>query len=238
MYRVSSLEAAGMDGANRGIAVTGLAFVVLFLAGLLLLGELFGAFADSDAFFVAYFATDDHQVRDLVGGHLFVVAALALLLFLRQLTHALRILGGAHPSLDAAQASGLIAVTLLLAGAAVVMTGTMADVLGRITDDDPLTSPAVALAPQLGYVLVFFPAMWAMAVTVALITWASWRAGIWPAGLRWLSVVAIVLLPTSWLTFMPIVFLPVWVLGVTFWAWRLRRLDQRDGAKTPSQMAI
>ena len=77
-----------MEGTHRGIGATGLAFVVLFLAGLLLLGELFGAFADADAFFVTYFATDDHHIRDLLGGHLFVISALVLLLFLRQLTRA------------------------------------------------------------------------------------------------------------------------------------------------------
>ncbi len=42
-----------MDHAQRGMTATGLGFVVLFVAGGLLLGEFFGGFADSDAFFVA-----------------------------------------------------------------------------------------------------------------------------------------------------------------------------------------
>ncbi len=162
-----------MDHAQRGMTATGLGFVVLFVAGGLLLGEFFGGFADSDAFFVAYFSDHDHHVRDLVGGHLFVTAALALLLFLLHLTRHLRALGGSETDLQAAQASGVVAVTLLLAGAAAVMTVTMAQAFGRLTGDEPLTSPAVALAPQLGYVLVFFPAMWAMAVAIGSFAWSG-----------------------------------------------------------------
>ena len=37
-----------------GMTGTGLGFVALFVSGFLLLGELFGGFADPDAFFVAY----------------------------------------------------------------------------------------------------------------------------------------------------------------------------------------
>lgn len=209
-----------MDRAQRGIAATGLGFVVLFVAGGLLLGEFFGGFADSDAFFVAYYATDAHHLRDLVGGHLFVASALLLLLFLRLLTRHLRTLGGSETGLDTAQASGLVAVTLLLAGAAAVTTVTMAQVIGRLTGDEPLTSPAVALAPQIGYVLVFFAALWAVALTIGLIAWSGWRARVWPRGLRWLSVVAAIVLPVSWVSFMPIALLPVWVMGVSVWAWR------------------
>jgi hypothetical protein len=209
-----------MDQVNQGITATGLGFVVLFVAGGLLLGELFGGFADSDAFFIAYYATDDHHLRDLVGGHLFVASALSLLLFLRFLTRHFRTLGGSDAGLDAAQASGMVAVTLLLVGAASVTTVTMAQVFGRLTGDEPLTSPAVALAPQLGYVLIFFTASWAMALAIGLFAWSEWTARLWPRGLRWLSVTTAVLLPLSWVGFMPIVLLPAWVLGVTIWAWR------------------
>ena len=222
----------GIDHVQRGIVGTGLGFVVLFVAGGLLLGEFFGGFADPDAFFVAYYATDAHHLRDLVGAHLFVASALALLLFLRLLTRSLRTLGGSDAGLDLAQASGAVAVTLLLAGAAAVMTVTMAQAFGRLTGDEPLTSPAVALAPQLGYVLVFFPAMWAMAVAIGLFVWSSWSARIWPRGLRWLSIIAALLLPVSWMLFMPIVLLPAWVLGVTVWAWRSTPSDREHAASS------
>ena len=90
----------------------------------LLLGELFGAFADPDAFFVAYYANHDHRLRDLVGGHLFLVSA--LLLLLRTWRAALRGLGASEADLQMAQVSGVVAVTLLLVGAAAVLTVTMA----------------------------------------------------------------------------------------------------------------
>jgi len=211
-----------MAHGQRGMVGLGLGFVILFVVGGLLLGELFGAFADSDAFFVDYYSTDDHHRRDLIGGHLFVVSALLLLLFLMRLVRHLRSLGASEADLQTAQLSGVIAVTLLLGGAAAVLTVTMAQAFGGMTDDTPLTTPAVALAPQLGYVLVFFPAPWAAALAIACIAWSGWRARIWPRSLRWLSVTAALLLPLSWVGFMPIVLLPLWVLGVSIWAWQSR----------------
>ncbi len=209
-----------MDHARGGIVGTGLGFVVCFIAGGLLLGDLFGGFADPDAFFVEYFSDEDHHLRDLVGGHLFVASSPALLLFLLHLTHRLRALGGTEADLQAAQVSGLVGVTLLLVGAAAATTVTMAQTFGRMTDDEPLTSSAVALAPQLGYVLVFFPTSWALALAIGLFTRSGWRARIWPRGLRWLGVAVALLLPLSWVGFMPIVLLPIWVLGMIIWAWR------------------
>ena len=210
----------GVDTMRRGIVGTGLAFIILFVVAGLLLGELFGAFADSDTVFQAYFSGHAHHTRDLVGGHLFVASALALLLFLQLLTRQLRALGGEETGLQMANASGVVAVTLLLVGTAATLTVTMAEVFGRITGDEPLTNPSVALAPQLGYVLIFFPAMWATSLTVGLITWSVWHAQIWPRWGRWLAVTAAALLLTSWVTFMFIAVLPAWVLGVSLWAWR------------------
>ncbi|HUG13859.1 MAG TPA: hypothetical protein VMM78_02480 [Thermomicrobiales bacterium] len=209
-----------MERWKRGLVGTGLAFVVLFVAGFLLLGELFGGFADPDRFFVAHYANDANLARDLAGGVLLVAAGLALLLFLEQLTRHLRALGGSDVGLDAAHSSGIVAVTLLLAGAAALTTVTVALTFGLMTDDEPLTSPAVSLAPQLGYVLVMFPAMWALALAIAALVWSGWRVPGWPGWFRWLSVAAVVLLPLSAFAFMTIVLLPVWALGATVWAWR------------------
>jgi len=38
------------------------------------------------------------------------------------------------------------------------------------------------VAPQLGYVLIFFPGIWAPALTIGLIVWSVWRAQIWSGG--------------------------------------------------------
>jgi hypothetical protein len=209
-----------MDQQRRDVVLPGFAFVVLFVAGGLLLGEYFGGFADSDAFFVAYFADDSHHPRDLAGTHVFVASALALLLFFVHLTRVLRALGGSDSDLQAAHASGLAAAMLLLTGAAAIATVPLAQIFGRLTGDVPMTSPAVALAPQMGYVLVYFPAMWCVALAIGLMTRSGWRSGIWPRGLRWLGVAGAALLPLSWVGTPLIGLLPIWVLGVSIWAWR------------------
>lgn len=97
-----------MDHVRRGVVGTGLRFVACSIAGGLLLGELFGGFANPDAFFVDHYANDDHQFRDLVGGHLFVASTLALLLSLLHLTRRLRALGGTEADFQAAPVSGLV----------------------------------------------------------------------------------------------------------------------------------
>jgi hypothetical protein len=78
----------------------------------------------------------------------------------------------------------------------------------------------VSLAPQLGYVLIAVTAMWALALAIGLLTWSGWRARSWPRWLRWLSVTTTGLLPLSGFAFMPIIMLPIWVLGASIWAWR------------------
>lgn len=199
--------------------MTGVIFAICFVSGSLMLGEFFGGFADSDQFFVDYYASDAHHVRDLAGGHLMIVAALVLLLFFGLLIRLLRSRLGTAVELDMAQSSSVVGVVLLLAGVAATITVTFAQAFGRLSGDGPLTSPAVALAPQLGYVLVMLPAMWAIALAIALILWSGWSARFWPGWLRWLSVAAAVLLPLSAAGFMPVVLLPVWALAVSIWAW-------------------
>ena len=65
----------------RNVARAGALFVVLFLAGFVLLGDLIGSFADADRAFVDHFAEDDNRLKDIVGAYLLLLAALCLTWF-------------------------------------------------------------------------------------------------------------------------------------------------------------
>src|SRR5687767_7154263 len=56
-------------------------FVVLFVVGLLMLGDLLGSFADSDRAFADHFADGGTRARDIVGSLLLVLAGFALVWF-------------------------------------------------------------------------------------------------------------------------------------------------------------
>ena len=56
------MQATLRDREGRGRGWSGIAFAVLYVAGLVPLGELLGSFGDSDATFVAYFAKDSNRI--------------------------------------------------------------------------------------------------------------------------------------------------------------------------------
>ena len=218
---------------RRAAAGSGIGFVILFVIGWLLVSELFGGFADPDSFFLDYYADDSHHGRNLAGAHILLAASLSLLLFLQLLARSLDLPDVDAGKLQMAVSSGLISVALLLVGTAATVTVTMAKVFGQLTDDEPLTSSSVSLLPQFGYVLIFFAAMWTIALTIGLITWSVWGALLWSRTGRLVSVIAVVLLLTSWLTFVTILVLPAWVLGVSVWLWRSSRAAAHPFPGTP-----
>ena len=60
----------------RVTTISGIAFVVLFAAGVAAIGEAFGSFGDPDATFVEYYR-DDHAL-DVLGAYLITLAGVAL----------------------------------------------------------------------------------------------------------------------------------------------------------------
>jgi len=63
-------------------AASGICFVVLFISGVIPLGELLGSFADSDATFDAYFASASNRAGNIVGGALLGASAFVFIWFL------------------------------------------------------------------------------------------------------------------------------------------------------------
>jgi hypothetical protein len=201
-------------------------FAVLFFAGLLPLGDLLGSFGDSDATFVAYFATDSNRIGSIVGGFVLALGGLSFLWFLSHLRLA-TIGTGSLPGV--VSAAGTTFVVLLLVGSASLVTVPYARTFGGAFDDDATLVGSEALLPQLGYVLVAVFAMWAFAALIVAVTVAARHSRTFP---RWLvrvgfaSAVFVFLLGFSVGGLMGV---PVWSLCVSIhWLREARKTSRRD----------
>lgn len=191
----------------RSTAATGVVFVASFVAGMLLLGELFGAFADADRVFVEHFRSSADRARDIAGGYLLAISGGALA-FLGHLI-------SGPVAAASRRAAPLIRVTALFAGgglfvaALAFLTVPLSIWFGDLVDD-PGLQEGQAVLPQLGYVAVTVGAMLPAAAMVALVA----RAGGLPRWLRGISyVIAVLLLAGVFAT--PVALLPVWVALVS-----------------------
>ncbi len=70
---------------DRSAAASGVAFVVLFIGGLVPLGGLLGSFGDSDVTFETYFASTNNRVGNIAGGALLGAAGFVFIWFLNHL---------------------------------------------------------------------------------------------------------------------------------------------------------
>jgi hypothetical protein len=197
----------------------------LFLAGGFALGNAFGSFGDSDAWFSERYADAGTRALDIFGSALLTVAALTLLPFLNKLPR-----GSATDQRDSVADAGLLGVALLLGGAAALMTVPLAIVFGAFFGDEALTSPAVALAPQLGVVLICFSAAWVLAIALVAQTRRVQRVTAAPRWFGWFGYGCAAVLAVSAFSGLALIGLPVWV-GVV--SWRLHR-----AARAAEQMSV
>lgn len=204
-------------GSDRTRAASGVCFVVLFIGGVIPLGELLGSFGDPDATFDAYFASAGNRVGNIVGGALLGASAFVFLWFLQRLRRSLQPDDTGPVALpDVMYASGLVFVTLLLVGTAALVTVPIALTFGAAFGDTGVLATGQAVLPQLGYVVIALYSLWAAGVMVAAATVSARRSGSFPRWLCRLGFAAVALLfllgATGGLAF---VALPAWVLAVS-----------------------
>jgi len=170
----ASTESSGVpsltsrDGRARAWGAIG--FAVLYVAGLVPLGELLGSFGDPDATFADYFAKDSNRIGTVLGGVGVALAGLTFLWFLSSL-HSSVDRPGPLPRL--VTASGTAFVVLLFAGTAALVTVPYARTFGGAYGGDSVLVSGEALLPQLGYVLLAVFAMWTAAVFILATTLAA-----------------------------------------------------------------
>ncbi len=208
---------------ERSAALSGVGFVVLFVGGVIPLGDLLGSFADSDATFAAYFASSANRVGNIVGGALLAASAFVFVWFLHHLRQWLQPHDTRSPTLPNVMfSSGIVFVALLLVGTAALVTVPVTLTFAELTDDAPFGT-GQAVLPQLGYVVLALFGMWAAGVVVAAATVAGRRSASFPRWLGWFGFVVTAFLflfgGTGGGAFFA---LPAWVLAVSVHWFRLR----------------
>lgn len=204
-----------MNESVRVSGICGVFFAITFAAGGILLGDLFGSFADSDETFVEYYASSSNRTGSALGGLFLLISGIALLPFVSGLV---RLIDPKQTSWAAVQLAiplSYLAAGLIVAAAAALSTVGFARVFADITDESspPFQGSSVAVLPQLGYVLIVFAA-WVLAVVLAIVASASMRARSMPRAVAWLTIVCVGLLllaPSG----SALVALPVWSLATS-----------------------
>ena len=183
----------------------GSAFVVLFLGSSVLLGELVGSFADSDAQFVTLFSDAGNRIGYVAGSALMLLAGFAFVWF----AHALSCDTGSYraPLLitGAAAAIGMIVAALAFA------TVPLSLLFGSFFTDPGLEA-GQAVLPQFGFVALSLGGMLPAGIFTAI---AARTPDLLP---RWLSIASYpvaVLVSLTALLFMPFVLFVLWVVAAT-----------------------
>ena len=198
----------------RGARLCGIGFAVLFtLALTALLGELFGAFADSAESFAAYFDSTADRLRHAVGTYLLAGSGFAFLAFTVKTTAG--VLDDRELATDVGMARAAATVFASLVGLAAAALGTVSLSVGfgQITGD-PGIRASQELLPQLGYVVLVVPGALSAALTIWLIASVCAQTAALPT---WVVAAGYVVAVTQLLSFysLPLVLLPVWVLAAS-----------------------
>ena len=187
------------------ISRPGSAFVVLFLGSSVLLGELVGSFADSDAQFVTLFSDSGNRIGYVIGSALLVLAGLAFVWFAHALSCETGNRRAALLITGAAAAIGMIVAALAFA------TVPLSLLFGSFFTDPGLEA-GQAVLPQFGYVALSLGGMLPAGIFIAI---AARTPDLLP---RWLSIasypVALLVALTA-LLFMPMILFVLWVVAAT-----------------------
>jgi len=207
----TSRQATPLDRVGRGRGWSAVAFAVLYVAGLVPLGELLGSFGDSDATFVAYFAKDSNRIGTVFGGIGLALAGLVFFWFLSNLRLAIE---GPGPLPGVVTAAGTTFVVLLLSGDAALVAVPYARIFGGAYGEDAILVGTEALLPQMGYVLLALLAMWSAAAFILAVTISGRAHTVFPRWLVRLGFAASVFVFFLGPSVMGLLGVPVWALAV------------------------
>ena len=210
-----------MEGSDRLRVVAGVVFVITFVVGLALLGEVAGSVGEPDEWFAGHFSSGSERAADIAGSFLLFVAAMAFLFFTQMVGAVARSQTPEQRATWAlAWAAGTMASVGLFIAALAFLTVPLSISIGELYDDAAF-SEGQAVLPQFGYVALAVGAMYPAAVMIVAIA----RLAILPRWLTRLSYFVAVLLVATSLAVSPMfILLPGWVALTAF---ALRRTETR-----------
>jgi hypothetical protein len=194
-------------------------FLLLFVACVVLLGDILGSFGDPDDVIIDHYAGSSRRWGDIAGSILLVLLGAVFVWHVDLVRRAFaadeRLQGVDWPMLT----SAAFAFALLIAAAALV-TVPLGREIGDLFDErrPRLEGAETAVLAHFGYVLVFGVGGIAAAACV-LFTSLSLRGTAAPLWLLVLGYVCAAALPLSAGAFMPFVALPVWVVASALAVW-------------------
>ncbi len=209
---------------NRAAPLSGIAFVVFFIASVVVSSVPKSSASDRD--WLAAYATHAKQAGHLATGILLVLAALSLLVFLTHLWT--RVL--ATGRLEAVSPLPLVAAGV--SAACIAIGGVLMGSIGGSTliGNAPLPGPdLLRLGNDAGFAMVGLAGMLAASVSVAAVSVQARSAGLFGQRLFRFSMLVAVLLLASF-AFVPILGLLIWLVAVAVTLLRDSPALRRDGA--------
>jgi hypothetical protein len=191
--------------AARWAPLTGIAFVVFFLASIAVSSP--PSDKASDAAWIANYTGHTHVAQHIATGILLILAALSLLSFLS--TTWTRIVGNRPPGAISAiplVAAGVAAACIAVGG--VLMGAIAATVQGTGHTPNP---DLLRFGNDVGFVMVSLPGMLATALSVACLSVQGRHAGLFGRKMMIFGLIVAVILLAS-LAFIPIVALLIWLV--------------------------
>jgi hypothetical protein len=196
-----------MSRLTRVAPLTGVAFFVLVLAGVVCMGDS-PDFAGKPADFVQYYTGDKSRI--ILGGMLFEVSVFFLIWFLGTLAAASGgAEGGDRRVSRIAYGGGIAGAALVAAGGSMnLMAAFRVDEQGSISDD------LATVYGDLSNTLAFIAASICFAVLLAGIAVVNARSRFLPTWLTWVSGIFAIGLFEPYFSFIFVLLLPVWVAVV------------------------
>ena len=200
-----------MGGASlhKPAAVSGGIFALAFFAGLILVGDQAGAFADSERAYREIFDDVSHRVEDAAGSLLLMVSSVALAVFAHLLSSLSDDGRAKRPvSTVVIRASGMLSAVAILAAGAAFLTVPTSLAIGAFFDDPGIETAQVIL-PHFGYIMLVVAAV----IPAVVMMVGSSRLQVLPVWFRRATVPVSVILVVVSMTVSGLVLLPLWVRG-------------------------
>jgi Domain of unknown function (DUF4386) len=215
---------------ERWAPLAGIIFVILMFTGTFFVADV----PDPDApqqQLATYLADSDNHTRNLIGAYVWVLGALAFLLFVTGLRSVLRgAEGGAGTLSNLVFGAGVIYSALMMVSAVAFAAVAYAVELRGAAVSDP---DFVKVLPQMAWMILLLGAGFAGLLLVLIASILSFRTGVLPRWLAWLGIVVAILLLFDVL-YVNIVPLLIWVLAASI-VLLMRRGETATAAASPRE---